>query len=97
MMKYLIRWGDYAGMTAEQFYEAPIGTGPFKWDHWTTGSELQLVKNPDYWQPGKPSLDSVTWKAVPDDNTRTLQLEGGQISINEFPPFSAVSLVGMRQ
>lgn len=82
---------DYAGMTAEQFYEAPIGTGPFKWDHWTKGSELQLVKNPDYWQPGKPSLDSVTWKAVPDDNTRTLQLEGGQASINEFPPFSAIS------
>ena len=81
---------DYAGMTAKQFYDHPVGTGPFKWDHWTKGSELKLVKNADYWQAGKPSLDSVTWKTVPDDNTRTLQLQGGQAQINEFPPFSSL-------
>ena len=81
---------DYAGMTSKQFYDHPVGTGPFKWDHWTKGSELKLVKNPNYWQSGKPSLDSVTWKPVPDDNTRTLQLQGGQAQINEFPPFSSL-------
>ena len=56
---------DYAGMTQKQFYEHPIGTGPFKWDHWTHGQEIKLVKNPDYWQKGKPYLDSVTWTTVP--------------------------------
>ena len=81
---------DYAGMTSKAFYDHPIGTGPFKWDHWTKGSELKLVKNDKYWQAGKPSLDSVTWKTVPDDNTRTLQLQGGQAQINEFPPFSSL-------
>ena len=82
---------DYGGMTAAKFYEHPVGTGPFKWDHWTKGSELKLVKNPDYWQTGKPSLDSVTWKPVPDDNTRTLQLQGGQAQLDEFPPFSSLN------
>ena len=82
---------NYGGKTAKEFYDAPVGTGPFKWDHWTKGTELKLVKNPSYWQAGKPSLDSVTWKPVPDDNTRTLQLQGGQAQINEFPPFSAIS------
>ena len=82
---------DYGGMTAAQFYDHPVGTGPFKWDHWTKGSELKLVKNPDYWQTGKPSLDSVTWKPVPDDNTRTLQLQGGQAQLDEFPPFSSLN------
>ena len=82
---------DYAGQTSTQFYEHPVGTGPFKWNHWTKGSELKLDKNPDYWQAGKPSLDSVTWKPVPDDNTRTLQLQGGQAHIDEFPPFSSLS------
>ena len=38
----------------KEFYTHPIGTGPFKWDHWTKGQELELVKNPHYWQPGKP-------------------------------------------
>ena len=82
---------DYGGTTAAQFYEHPVGTGPFKWNHWTKGSELKLVKNPDYWQTGKPSLDSVTWKPVPDDNTRTLQLQGGQAQLDEFPPFSSLN------
>lgn len=82
---------NYEGKTHDQFYSAPIGTGPFKWDHWTKGSELKLVKNPLYWQQGKPMLDSVTWKVVPDDNSRTVQVQGGQADIDEAPPFSAVS------
>jgi len=80
---------DWGGKTKEEFYEAPMGTGPFVWDHWSRGSELQLVKNPDYWD-GAPSLDSVTWKVVGDDNARTLQLQGGQAHINQSPPFSSI-------
>jgi peptide/nickel transport system substrate-binding protein len=60
------------------------------WDHWTKGDELVLKKNPNYWQKGKPYLDSVTWRAVGSDNTRELQLEGGQAQVDEFPPFQTV-------
>jgi peptide/nickel transport system substrate-binding protein len=81
---------DYAGMTQKAFYENPIGTGPFKWDHWTHGQEIELVKNPDYWQKGKPYLDSVTWTTVPQDATRELQLKGGQAQIDEFPAYSSI-------
>ena len=81
---------NYAGMTQKQFYEHPIGTGPFKWDHWTHGQEIELVKNPDYWQTGKPYLDSVTWTTVPQDATRELQLKGGQAQIDEFPAYSSI-------
>jgi peptide/nickel transport system substrate-binding protein len=81
---------NYAGMTQKQFYQQPIGTGPFKWDHWTHGQEIKLVKNPDYWQKGKPYLDSVTWTTVPADATRELQLKGGQAQIDEFPAYSSI-------
>src|SRR5439155_211835 len=54
------------------------------------GVELKLVRNPNYWQKGKPYLDSVTYKLISDDNTRILELKGGQIQINEFPPFSSI-------
>ena len=81
---------DYGGETKKQFYEHPVGTGPFMWDHWTKGDELVLKKNPNYWQKGKPYLDSVTWRVVGDDNTRELQLEGGQSQVDEFPPFQTV-------
>jgi peptide/nickel transport system substrate-binding protein len=81
---------NYAGMTQKQFYQQPIGTGPFKWDHWTHGQEIKLVKNPDYWQKGRPYLDSVTWTTVPADATRELQLKGGQAQIDEFPAYSSI-------
>ena len=81
---------DYGGKSHDDFYKAPVGTGPFAWDHWNKGTELELKKNPTYWDAGKPSIDSVTWKVVPDDNARNLQIQGGQAQINENPPFSSI-------
>ena len=82
---------NYGGKTAAQFYQAPIGTGPFKWDYWHKGQALKLLKNPYYWQPGKPYLNSVTWTDVPSDNTRQLQIKGGQAQIDQFPSWSTVA------
>jgi len=81
---------DYGGKSHDDFYKAPVGTGPFVWDHWNKGTEIQLKKNPTYWDAGKPALDSVTWKVVPDDNSRNVQIQGGQAQINENPPFSTL-------
>jgi peptide/nickel transport system substrate-binding protein len=82
---------NYGGKTAAEFYTAPIGTGPFVWDSWKKGQSVKLTKNPDYWQTGKPYLNSVTWTVVPDANTRKLQLQGGQISIDDTPDWSSLA------
>src|SRR5690242_21317498 len=58
---------NYGGETETQFYNHPIGTGPFKWDYWHKGSALKLVRNPLYWEKGKPYLNSVTWTDVAND------------------------------
>ena len=81
---------NYGGKTETQFYNAPVGTGPFKWEYWHKGSALKLVRNPSYWEKGKPYLNSVTWTDVPSDNTRQLQLKGGQAQVDEFPAWSTV-------
>jgi peptide/nickel transport system substrate-binding protein len=82
---------NYGGKSEAAFYQAPVGTGPFKWDYWHKGQALKLVKNTKYWQPGKPYLDSVTWTDVTSDNTRQLQLKSGQSQIDEFPAWSTVT------
>jgi peptide/nickel transport system substrate-binding protein len=82
---------NYGGQTESQFYQHPVGTGPFKWGYWHKGSALKLVRNPYYWQKGKPYLNSVTWTDVPNDNTRQLQLKGGQAQVDEFPAWSTVA------
>jgi peptide/nickel transport system substrate-binding protein len=82
---------NYGGETEAQFYNHPVGTGPFKWAFWHKGSALKLVRNPLYWQKGKPYLNSITWTDVPNDNTRQLQLKGGQAQIDQFPAWSTVA------
>ncbi len=82
---------NYGGKTAEEFYKAPVGTGPFVWDSWKQGQYVKVTANKDYWSPEKPHLDSVTWTVVPDANTRKLQLQGGQIDIDDTPDWSSFS------
>jgi peptide/nickel transport system substrate-binding protein len=82
---------NYGGKSENAFYQAPVGTGPFKWDFWHKGSALKLVANPNYWEKGKPYLNSVTWTDTPSDNTRQNEVLSGQAQVDEFPAWSTVS------
>jgi peptide/nickel transport system substrate-binding protein len=55
-----------------------IGTGPFRFAHWTPNETITLDANPDYWG-GRPVLDRLIYKVVPDSATRLIQLQTGQI------------------
>lgn len=80
---------NYGGKTKAAFYDAPVGTGPYVWDYWKKGQSLKLTANKNYWQKGKPYLSSVSWNVVPDANTRKLQVQGGQIDIDDTPDWSS--------
>jgi len=56
----------------------PIGSGPFKFSEWKDGEYVKVVANEDYWD-GRPYLDSVTYKLVPDANAILAQLQAGDI------------------
>jgi peptide/nickel transport system substrate-binding protein len=81
---------NFGGESRTAFYKHPVGTGPFMWDKRTVGQSVTFKRNPFYWQKGKPYLDQVTWTFVTDENTRELQLRGGQIQVDEFPPFNSI-------
>jgi peptide/nickel transport system substrate-binding protein len=81
---------NFGGKSEKAFFEDPIGTGPFMLDEWKHGDSVKLVRNPNYWQDGKPYLDSITYTNVANENTRVLQLKGGQAQIVRFPPFSSI-------
>jgi peptide/nickel transport system substrate-binding protein len=71
----------------------PLGTGAFMLDRWQKGSELSLVRNPNYWQKGKPYLDKLVFKVVGDDNARVLQLQSGAVDvIDSVPPNQVKSI-----
>lgn len=76
---------DYAAMTGETLAGSvigtdPVGTGPFKLESWTPGTQLKLVKYNDYWGT-KPSIDSVTFKVIPEGATRIAELQSGNAHI----------------
>ena len=61
--------------------QQPVGTGPFKFAEWRQPDFIRFVKNPDYWQKGLPKVDSITFKAVPDNNTRTAVIQTGEVQM----------------
>jgi ABC-type transport system substrate-binding protein len=61
----------------------PVGSGPFKFDSWETGSQLRVTKNPDYWRAGYPYLDQIDFKIVSDISARGTALDSGTIDIFE--------------
>ncbi len=56
----------------------PVGTGPFRFVEWVPNERITLDANPDYWD-GKPQIDRLIFKVVPDSSTRLIQLQTGQI------------------
>jgi peptide/nickel transport system substrate-binding protein len=75
--------GDVTGMREWAFNRAPIGTGPFVLTDWSSGEYLQLSRNENYREEGKPYLDGITFMVVPDEAVRTAMMieEGAEIML----------------
>jgi peptide/nickel transport system substrate-binding protein len=56
----------------------PVGTGPFAFVSWDKDTRTVYKKFPNYWQKGKPYLDSVEWGPVPDTTIQQMSLRKGE-------------------
>lgn len=75
---------------------SPIGTGPFKFAEWKKNNYIKFEKFDDYWQEGKPYLDSITFKVISEAETRLSALATGDIDIAYDVPLKDVPrLYGM--
>ncbi len=66
------------------FKSHPVGTGPFKFVKWVKDDKIILEANKDYWD-GRPYLDRVIFRVIPDNSVRFLELKAGNIHICQFP------------
>jgi peptide/nickel transport system substrate-binding protein len=62
----------------------PIGTGPFKFVEFKPNQSIKVVRNPDYWKPGRPYLDAMEWTIIPNRSTAILAFIAGQFDMT-FP------------
>ncbi|MDP9018097.1 MAG: peptide ABC transporter substrate-binding protein, partial [Candidatus Eremiobacteraeota bacterium] len=75
----------YKNMNQIPFNSEPIGTGPFKFAKWVRGDRIEFVANPDYFL-GKPKLDRIIAKIIPDANTEATQIRDHEIDfLPELP------------
>ena len=58
---------------------APIGTGPFMYKSFSPGIQSTFVRNPNYWETGKPYFDEVVITDYSDEGSQTNALLSGQI------------------
>jgi peptide/nickel transport system substrate-binding protein len=58
---------------------APVGLGPFQFVSWETGRAITFKRNPNYWEKGKPHVDSVVFALIPDPQQRRNALARGEI------------------
>jgi peptide/nickel transport system substrate-binding protein len=64
----------------EDYSQHASGSGPFKLDHWTKDVELVFVANDSYWG-GRPKLDRIVWRSIPEDTVRLTELTTGGIDV----------------
>ncbi|SJZ97542.1 ABC transporter substrate-binding protein [Consotaella salsifontis] len=81
---------------AKAFAEHPVSSGPFMLQSWQKGADMKLAKNPYYWDKGEdgqplPYLDGIDFQVIPDDATRILKLQSGELQGAEFIPYARVS------
>jgi peptide/nickel transport system substrate-binding protein len=60
-----------------------IGTGPFVFKSFVPGQSFVATRNPNYWQEGKPYLDSLQLLQIPEPSAQYQALEAGQVDMME--------------
>lgn len=65
----------------DDFERNPVGTGPFKFVEWKANDSITVEKFEDYWQEGKPKLDKIIFRSIPDNASRLNALTTGEIDL----------------
>ena len=63
-----------------------VGTGPFKQKEWKRGVFLKWERFEDYWQKGKPYLDGIEVRYIPDPVTASQLMQAGEADLWRSPP-----------
>jgi peptide/nickel transport system substrate-binding protein len=68
--KHLLEKGD---INTTPFNRKPIGTGPFRFVEWVSDEKIVVESNPNYFQ-GKPYLDQIIYRIIPDTSLSEMEL-----------------------
>jgi peptide/nickel transport system substrate-binding protein len=72
------RWASVTNLSTYTNTD-PVGTGPYLLQS-LTSQAITLVKNPHYWQPGKPSIGKLVFPDFESNTSAASALQSGQLT-----------------
>ena len=63
----------------------PLSAGPFKLTEWSAGRRIVLSARENYFE-GRPHLDEIIYRVIPDLSTMFLELKAGHVDMMELSP-----------
>jgi peptide/nickel transport system substrate-binding protein len=75
------------------FGQKPVGSGPFKFVEWVPDSHITVQKFADYWNKGKPYLDQVEIRHVPDGQVQLSMIQTGEAQLIDSVDPSILSTI----
>lgn len=77
---WILEPGTYSEYSNAEAARQPVGTGPYKLDHWRRDEELSISVFGDHWQE-RPEIDTIVWRPIPETATRLAELQSGGIDL----------------
>jgi peptide/nickel transport system substrate-binding protein len=74
----------------------PVGTGPFKFVEYVKDDHIAVERNANYWGE-QAKLDKMTFRFIPDDNSRVLALKAGEVQLVYDAPREVTGDLGQTQ
>lgn len=75
----------------EAYGRTPIGTGPFEFISWERGNQVVIRRNRRYWRQGRPLLEEIVYRPVPDPFVRRTLLKTGDVDLIVSPDYKDIA------
>lgn len=79
------------GFAAWDCARQPLSNGPFVLTEWVNGDHMTFTRNENYFEPGKPEIETITVSIVPDQSVRKTMLLNGDADLDMWSSESMIA------
>ncbi|WP_192457173.1 ABC transporter substrate-binding protein [Musicola keenii] len=86
---YIVPPAYISKVGAAEFARRPIGSGAYLMKEFIPDERVVMQANPNYWR-GKPAIDQVIWRPIPEATARITALLTGEVQLVDGVPANLV-------
>jgi peptide/nickel transport system substrate-binding protein len=79
------------GFSSWECARKPLSNGPFVLSEWVNGDHMTFVRNEKYFEKGKPEIDTITVRIIPDQSVRKTMLINGDADLDMWTTEQVIS------